>query len=44
MTIPIYEHQIITRQEIIDKQFEVGDAFALQHLKKQNQVIFNEIR
>lgn len=39
VSIPIYEHQINIRQEIIHKRFElVGDAFAFQHLTMQNQV------
>ena len=38
ITIPIYEHQIETRQEIIQQRFAlVGDAFALKHLKIQNE-------
>lgn len=45
VTFPIYEHQINTRQEIIDNRFElIGDAFAFQHLKLQNdQVNANQI-
>lgn len=39
ITIPIYEHQIKTKQEIIQQRFElVGDGFALQHLRMHNQV------
>lgn len=39
VTHPIYENQIQSIEEIIDNDFEiVGDSFALQHLKMQNQV------
>lgn len=39
LTKPLYEKQIQSIGEIIDKDFEiVGDGFALQHLKMQHQV------
>lgn len=39
ITIPIYEDQIGTIHEIIQKRFDLaGDAFALQHLRMQNVV------
>lgn len=42
VTIPLYEDQITTTQEIIQQRFDlVGDSFAFQHLKLQNEVNLN---
>lgn len=36
---PFYENQIDSIQQIIDSSYELtGDDFALEHLKKQNEV------
>lgn len=40
----IYEQQIKSIQEIVDKSFELaGDDFAFQHLIRQNEVIFQHL-
>lgn len=43
MTNPIYENQVKTIEEIVNRFDLVGDEFALQHLMRQNEVIFSSI-